>query len=60
MYSKKRYFAIDTKVTENTNFKMMEGISEPSGMDIKKENDDESLNIIKDVINSEVSLVLHF
>ena len=34
---------------------MMEGISESAGMDIKKENEDESLNIIKDVINSEVS-----
>ena len=39
---------------------MMEGISESVGMDIKKENEDESLNIIKDVINSEVSLFLHF
>ena len=39
---------------------MMEGISESAGMDIKKENEDESLNIIKDVINSEVSFVLHF
>ena len=39
---------------------MMEGISESTGMDIKKENEDESLNIIKDVINSEVGSKFSF